>query len=80
VWRRSSGPEGIPELTRAVAVELVLDRAQRLGTGLDGAVEDRVRVLDVDVQRDRSSPDGLRAERVHVGVLVRQHDQRIADL
>src|SRR5437867_2912816 len=72
--------ERILELPRTIAVELVLDRPQRGGTFLDGAVEDVIHVLDVNTDGHRRAAHGLGAAVFHVRELVGEHDQRVADL
>src|SRR5512145_526990 len=42
--------EGVLHASRAVAVELVLERLHDLGAGLNGALDDPVRVRHVDMQ------------------------------
>jgi len=71
--------EGVGERAAAVAVELVLHgthdlraRGHRLGDAL-------VDVGDVDREADRGAAARLRADRVHLGVLVGEHDRRVAD-
>src|SRR5262249_31665606 len=70
----------IDDAPRAVTVELVLHRPERLRAGCDGATDDGVHVLDVQVQHHRRATDRARAAKVHFRVLVGQHDLRVADL
>ena len=58
--------ERVLELAGAVAVELLLDGPQH-GGATGAALEHRIDVLDVDAQRDRGAPDGLRAPGPHLG-------------
>src|SRR5262249_17752270 len=72
--------EGILELPGAVAVELVLHGTKRLRAAFDGAIEGLVDVLHVDAHHHRGTADRLRPAHVHLWVLVREHDHRVADL
>jgi hypothetical protein len=54
---------GILELPGTIAIELILDRSQRLGPRLDCALERGVRVIEVDVDRDRRASDRLSGRR-----------------
>src|SRR5215204_4299052 len=73
-------PEGVLELTRPIAVELVLDRTQLLRACFHRDVEGLVDVLDVHTEGDGRAADLLRADDAHLGELVREHDHGIADL
>src|SRR5271166_286126 len=63
----------------AIAVELVGHRPDELCPRRHGALDRAVDVLDIKMDRDRRPADGLRAQRLDLGVLVGQHDAGIAD-
>src|SRR5437773_1557907 len=65
---------------RAVAVELVLDRAQGGAAALDRPREDLVDVLDVHTDGDRCAANGFRRPDAPVRVFVREHDHGGPDL
>ncbi len=71
--------ERVDELSRTVAVELVLDRTQFGRAVLERAVERDVDVLDVHTHGHRSVAELLRADEIHVRNLVGEHDHRVAD-
>ena len=72
--------EGIGQRSRAVSVELILQRAQFLAPGCDCLRIDRVDILDIDHQADGGPPKRLRALETHVGIFIREHDRRVPDL
>ena len=73
-------PEGILEASRAIAVELVLQRLPLGGARVERLPEDAVDVLDVDVYRDGCAACRLGTDGSHLGMFVSEHHDRIADL
>ena len=72
--------EGIGQAAIAVAPEHVLRRHDGCRTGSDGALVDRVAVLDIEMDGDRRAADLERpALAAHLGKLVVQHQGGIAD-
>src|SRR5680860_797022 len=71
--------EGVLELARAVAVELVLDRSQGLGPRLDGLLENCIGVFHIDIHGHRTAAQRLGALNAHLRKLVREHDHRVAE-
>ncbi len=67
----------IGDRAAAVAPELIRERHLHLRAGADGAVEERIAVLDIEPQRRRRSAERLRAFLAHHDVV--QHDARVAD-
>src|SRR5215510_1216100 len=65
---------------RAVAVELVLHRSYQLGAGGQRALHDAIDVLDVQHDADRRAADPAWTQRADLGMLVGEHDGRVADL
>lgn len=73
--------EGIRDGAHPVAVGLVLQREELLRAGIEGALEERVGVLDVEVDVDgraaaRQRPLPLQ----EIRLLVRHNDRRVADV
>src|SRR5262245_53177626 len=68
------------EASGTVAVELVFDPAQGLGAAFDRALEDGVGILDVDMKGYGSAAHRLGADRVHLGMLVGEHDHGVAEI
>jgi hypothetical protein len=74
-------PGGVEERAAAIAPELIghlAHLAVRLGAGGEGAVEQRITILDVHPQRRGRSPERLRSLAATHHVV--HHDVRIADL
>src|SRR5436190_4950970 len=71
--------ERILERAGAIAVELVLHRPDDLRAGGARARNSGVDVLHVHVDRHRRSAARLRAEEIHRGEFIREHDARTAD-
>src|SRR5207237_37490 len=72
--------ERMLDLTRAIAVELVLDRSHDLGARRHRARNQRVDVVDVEMELHRRAADRRRREDAEVGILVGEHDRRAGDL
>jgi hypothetical protein len=72
--------EGIFELPRPIAVELILDRSDLLRARFDRTGEHVVDVLDVDHEEHRRATELLRGRRARARERVRQHDHGVADL
>ena len=73
-------PERVVDPTDPVTVNLIGHRSDELCLSRHRARHRGVDILDIEMYRDRRATDGLRAERLQLGVLVGQHDARIADL
>jgi hypothetical protein len=72
--------EGIHDGATPVPVELVLDRALDLGAGRLRLLHPRIDILHVEQDRDRGAAVRLRAPAFHLGILVREHEDRGPDL
>ena len=72
--------KGILDPAGAIAVELIRHWSDELGSRRHGALDRRVDVFDIEVDRYRRTADRPWAKGLDLGVLVGQHDPRIADL
>jgi hypothetical protein len=70
--------EGVLDLARAVAVELVLHRLDHRGAQGHRALDRRVDVVHVDHDRHRCPADRLRPQDAHLGKLVGEHHHGVA--
>jgi hypothetical protein len=66
-------PEGVGELSMAIAPELVLQRVQDLRARIHRACPKGVHVLGVEVQHGGRAAHGLRRDDVHLRELVSHH-------
>src|SRR5579864_2967187 len=73
-------PKGIFNSTHSIAVELVGNWPLDFGSGGDGPVKRRIRVLYVEIYIYRRAAQALRTARIHLRKFIGEHDQGIADL
>src|SRR5215472_16825246 len=69
----------IDDRAEPVAVELVLDRPLQGRAGSDGFFRHNIDIREIEVQPDRRAADRRRGERAHLGMLVGEHDEAVAD-
>src|SRR5262245_55693536 len=72
-------PERILESPGAITIELVGQRSDFFGAGLERAIEDIVHILDIEQDADARSAERLRTVMTHLGRLIGQHDDGITD-
>src|SRR5689334_7236207 len=72
--------EGILERAGPVAVELVRDRTHLGRARVQRLAELLVDVVDVEQQAHRAAPEVTGSARLHLGMLVGQHHDRVPDL
>src|SRR5271170_7468618 len=77
--RRPTVAERILELAIAIAPEHVRKRHGDLRSRVDRAPDERVHVVDIEVNGDRRTLESLWADCAVIGKFVDQHDRRITD-
>src|ERR1700722_5869526 len=65
---------------RPIPVELILERLKLFCSACDRLLENFVHLIDVYHQPHAGSAERLRATMAHFGMLIREHDDRIANL
>ena len=73
-------PERVHDRAEPVTEELVGDRARFHRAGGDGPGEGGIDILDIDLELHRRPAQPRRTDRPEIGILVRQHDHRVAKL
>ena len=70
---------GIDDGARTIAIELILDGAIELCALGEGAADYGIDVRDVDEEADGGAAERLRANDLHGGIFIGEHDDGIAD-
>src|ERR1700740_3467819 len=73
-------PEWVLDPADAIAVKLIGHRADEVCPRCHGTLDRTIDILDVEMNGDWRTTDGLRAAGSDLGVLVGQHDAGIPDL
>src|SRR6266550_2660099 len=70
----------ISYLPRAISIKLILHRPFQLCAGCHRLLDGRIYILDIEKNSDRRTTQRLRAAMSHLWMLIRHHDDGIADL
>jgi hypothetical protein len=73
-------PEWILDGAIAIAIKLVLERFEYLGSPRDGFFISRIYIGDMNKKPHGGIAEGLWTDGLHLGVFIGQHDDRVTDL
>src|SRR6185503_2877780 len=71
---------GVCHCAEAITPEHIRNRHSRCGSCFYGSVKPGVRILDVEVERDRGAAKRLRRASAHIGEFVVYENEAVTDL